>query len=1128
MTAIIACSLSTAALAERKVATSPTVTQHEIDSAQISLRLATEGMALLENKNAALPIARSGKVALFGAGAIQTIKGGTGSGAVNNRIVYADGKAVKGVAIASSVLDGFKNSGYEVITEDYLRAYDKANPTSAADMGRQTLAPEQQLTAADVAMYKGATDTAIYVVRRSSGEGADRTPTKGDYYLSDAELSNIKLLSEAFDKCVVVLNVISIDMSWYAASGADAVLLMGQAGELGGDALVQVLSGKVCPSGKLVDTWAKDYSDYPSSKYFAAINPEDPYSSFIEFYNEGIYVGYRYFDTFAPEKVAYPFGYGLSYTTFSIKTSSVEVDKKLVTAKVAVKNTGKTAGKEVVQLYFSAPAGTLDKPYQELAAYGKTDLLQPGESQTLTISFNTADMSSYSEARAAYIMEAGPYVIRVGNSSRNTTPAAVITLDKTVVVEQLTNQMAVDRAGTTPGGSAGGRGTPPYANKYKDVTVASNVASYNQLVKAFQSAGASGTRYNDGKSAGAAVKLSLAAKDIENAKSVYPPLAKGETYEDVKTYVSATTENADVKGFNYGNGKAYNVKPVYFDANGKAVDTKPAAMKNFRVKSGSEANGTATYYTLLDVYNGVLSMEQFVSGMTIEEMANFVEGGNKSPNADGQSAGGTSPSTQTLSKSAAKKIDDLFVRGEAGETCGLYIEDRLIPNTTNSDGPAGLRVSQSYDADGSTYYQFCTAYPVGTLIAQSWDTGIAYDMGSAIGAEMVQNGVTLWLAPGMNIHRNPLCGRNFEYYSEDPVIAGTMACAEGSGVQSNPGIGVTYKHFAGNNQETTRNASSNVVSERALREIYLKGFEIAVKGSKPMAIMTSYNINNSVPAANDYDMLENILRKEWGFDGMVMTDWGGSGGYSDARAMHAGNDIIMAGKTVANIIGYIADMAPAINYNKDGVATDGGYPYVAKTTRASGTTVTYTTVTHWGDYEPDPKGKSFAVATTSEAFAASTRPVRIYVDKQGVGYLIAPPAETPTTQELQQWSVKELLDGKTDSAGNLMPGMVKSGTASYVEADGKVTITYKLSKLSARDNVSSGHQAASTVDIFGDPDENTLTLGDLQKSTIRILNMVMASSQFADLTGVASVSYTKARANQLKEAEIVTKSKITK
>ena len=258
--------------------TSTEVTQHEIDSAIISQQLATEGMVLLENKNNVLPMAGSGDVALYGAGAIQTIKGGTGSGAVNNRIVYPDGSSVDGVAIASTVLDGFKNAGYNVLTEDYLNAYNEANPYAVAGMGRVALPDDWMLTYEQVKETAAQTDTAIYVVRRNAGEGADRTPTKGDYYLSDAELANIQLLSSVFDKCIVVLNVISVDSSWFEESGADALVLMSNPGMLSGDALVQVLNGTVTPSGKLVDTWASDITDYPSTEYFAAINEDDPWS----------------------------------------------------------------------------------------------------------------------------------------------------------------------------------------------------------------------------------------------------------------------------------------------------------------------------------------------------------------------------------------------------------------------------------------------------------------------------------------------------------------------------------------------------------------------------------------------------------------------------------------------------------------------------------------------------------------------------------------------------------------------------------------------------------------------------------------------------------------------------------
>ena len=1095
------------------VATSDEVTEHEIESAKISLRLATEGMVLLENNDNALPLPGTGTVALYGAGAVQPVKGGTGSGAVNNRIVYPDGTKVDGISLTTSVLDGFKSIGYTVVNEDYLTKWNQDHlviNTGVLSMG-DTIEGDELIDPALVEADSALTGTAIYVIRRNAGEGADRTPTKGDYYLSENEEANIALLAASYDRFIVVLNVISVDASWFDDSGADALVLMSNPGMLSGDALVQVLTGAVTPSGKLVDTWALSIDDYPSTEYFGAINPDDPWSSYVEYYLEDIYVGYRYFDTFAPEKVKYEFGYGLSYTTFDIDVDAVDVSGNDVTVTATVTNTGDTYnGKEVVEIYFSAPDGTLDKPYQELIAFAKTDTLEPGESQTLSITFQASEMSSYSEALAAYILEEGDYILRVGNSSRNTEPVAVLSLSETVITEQLANRMAIGRNGANVGGSdnsVGGRATPPYLPKY-EITVEESVENFNALREAFKEKGASGKSYDDGKSIEGALRLSLDPSALESVESVYPELGEGETYEDVNVYISATTDEVNVNGFNYETLIAYNVVPVYFDEDGNAVSEKPAVLANYRTK-----NEEGDLYTLLDVYNGVLTLEQFVSGMSIEELSNMVEGGNKSPNADGQSAGGTSPSTRHMDPAAAAKVDNLWVRGEAGETNGLYIDSRLIPNTTNADGPAGLRVTQSYTEDGVTYYQFCTAYPVGTMIAQSWDVDVARQMGESIGADMKAAGVTLWLAPGMNLHRNPLNGRNFEYYSEDPLITGLMASSEGAGVQSVPGVGVTYKHFAANSQETTRNASNAVISERALRELYLKGFEIAVKRSKPMAIMTSYNMINNVPAANDYELTENLLRQEWGFDGLVMTDWGGPGGYSDARAMHAGNDLIMAGKTVSNITGYITDAAPAIEYGPDGIATDGGYPFVSMTTRASGVTVTYTTVTHWGDYTPDKNGKDFTVIARAEDVDTETRPVRVYVDAEGTPYLAAP-GGVSTSQSVQYWTVREFLDGK-DINGVHLNGMVDDGTASYTEEDGLVAITYKLSKLSAKDNVSRGHQDPDTYDIFGDLDENTLTLGDLQKSVRHILGIVLGSSQFADLTGIEAVSYTGARADQL-------------
>lgn len=1100
--------------------TSTEVTQHEIDSSKISLQIAEESMVLLKNENNALPIASGGNIALYGLGTIKTVKGGTGSGAVNNRVVYPDGEVIEGTAICSSIQDGFERAGYNIVNKGYLSGVSAAVEGASTNMMSSSMAADPALDEAVVTEDAAQADTAIYTIRRNAGEGSDRTPAQGDWYLTDEELNNLKLLREKFKKVVVLLNVTSIDSSWIEESGVDAVLLVGNPGELSGDAVVENLNGTVTPSGKLVDTWAKDINDYPSTKYFGNINPDDPWGSHVEYYNEGIYVGYRYFDTFASDKVNYEFGYGLSYTTFDISDVTVHADADKVTVTAKVTNTGDTySGKEVVQVYFSAPAGELDKPYQELAAYGKTDNLAPGQSQTLTLTFNTTDMSSYSEAKAAYVMEQGDYIIRVGDSSRNTTPAGIVSLDQTVITEQLTNQMVYNREGKAAGGATG-RGTPPYENVV-DITPEENAANLDQLTEEFKESVQNGTAYSDGKDTAAAAAVSVSGADLENTEDTAYPDGSN---EDVPVYISATTDedSLNISGYNYETNTAYNVTPVYFDADGNETSEKPDQLADY------------SKCTLKDVYDGTITLEQFVSGMSISEMADMVEGGNKSSKPAGQSAGGTSPNTMTISDSVDKAILDNYVPGEAGETAGLYTESRLIPNTTNADGPAGLRVSQSFDEDGTTYYQYCTAYPVGQNIAQTWNTDVAYDMGESIGNDMANAGVDVWLAPGMNIHRNPLCGRNFEYYSEDPLVAGMTAASECKGVQSVPGRGVTFKHFAANNQETDRNNSNSMVSERALREIYLRGFEIAVKSSKPQNIMSSYNEINNVPAANDYELLTNILRKEWGFDGMVMTDWGGSGGYSDARAMHAGNDVIMAGKSVSNITGYIADAAPSITLDENGMATDGGYPFTMSSTVTWGTTVYNSANTMWGDYTLDAEGSDYSVTTTKDLFDGETRPVVVYTHN-GAKMLTAVDRSSDTS-EFEYWTIRELFDGKDYEDGTHLPGLIDNGTGSYTEDGDTVTLTYKLSKLSDQDNVSTqqaadssnaGYQKPYSKDILGNDDVNTLTLGDLQKSVINVLRMVITSNNFAKLIDVEPTSYTQDRADSLVDFVSVEKSDIS-
>ena len=674
-------------------------------------------------------------------------------------------------------------------------------------------------------------DLAIYVLSRNSGEGKDRTPGAGDYELSDTEKTAIANLANAYGNLIVVLNVGGvIDTKFLRAQeGIGAILLMSQAGNIGGHALADVLTGKVSPSGHLTTTWAENYEDYPNAKTFSHMNGD----IHDEYYEEGIYVGYRYFDTFDVTP-AYPFGYGKSYTTFDVKTEEVTADAKQISVKVSVTNTGATySGKEVVQVYYSAPTGKLEKPYQELAAYVKTKELAPGESEELIITYQVDRMASYDVQRASYVLEAGTYYVRVGVNSRATKVSAAVVLDQETVTEVLSNRLVLDcemnelsSADVTPYG---------YAEEEAEKEQA--------------------------------CKLDIASTDIET---------KTVTYEETNAEIAANTSEKKI--------------------------------------------------TMQDVMSGQATLDDLVGQLTIPEMAELCVG---------TSRGNMGGDTAIIGSSSA------VVPGAAGDTTSLMIEDRDIRNLVLADGPAGLRLSKHFkaDAEGNVipgtsdapipgmdllmagspkpeipedaidYYQYCTAIPIATLLAQTWDVDAIKECGDIVGEEMKEFGVTLWLAPGMNIHRNPLCGRNFEYYSEDPLVAGKCAAADTLGVQQHAGVGTTIKHFALNNQEDNRMHTNAHVSERAAREIYLKGFELAVKEAKPMSIMTSYNLINGIHSANNKDLLTAITRNEWGFDGIVMTDWGTTGGMemnqgmefkygcsSAAGCIKAGNDLTMPGK----------------------------------------------------------------------------------------------------------------------------------------------------------------------------------------------------------------------------------------
>ncbi len=764
------------------------VSEREIKHNEIAYRAAAEGIVLLEN-NGCLPL-KDKKVALFGIGAKHTIKGGSGSGEVNNRENI-------------SIYEGMKRRGFEITSEDWLEKYDvvaeaAANPTAkeffknfnlgdamAMFMGTASL-PDMDVLQEDI--QKAPADTAVYVVSRQAGEGGDRKIERGENDLTEGEIESLQRLVASYKNVVLVINIgSSMNMDFLEkVPGIGAVLFIAQLGSQGGYAFADVLTGDVNPSGKLTDTWAKKYDDIPYAREWSYLNGDLKQ----EYYKEGILVGYRYFDSYGVEPL-YPFGYGLSYTTFSVETESVTVKKTDVTAKVKVTNTGSIAGKEVVQLYVSCPNGVLKKEYQSLVAFAKTGVLEPGASEEITLTFPMTLVASYKEYGAQFILDAGNYVVRIGNSSRNTTPAAVIALDKYVVVEQAQNICPV----------------------------------------------------------------------LEDFEQMEIPDHPDEDLSDVPVVKM----------------RAANFTTVYHD------------------------------YSIPKPYHDP-KVDAIVDRMSLKEKAEVCVG------------------ASMMSGERTIKIE-----GAVGHSTSKFWKKYGLPSVEFSDGPAGLRITRYVGVyengkvkamegmmggidlalnmvpalkkvlyanpnKSKTAYQYPTAFPTEIAEAQTWNLDLLYEIGEAVAVEMQEFGVTYWLAPALNIHRNPLCGRNFEYYSEDPILSGKLAAAIISGVQSIPGLYVSAKHFCCNNQEDNRNFVSSNVYERPLREIYVKGFRIAVEEGKATGVMTSYNKVNGVNPPNSYDLCTVLLRNEWGFDGVVMSDWFGSVfNGNPVLGMRAGNDLHMPG-----------------------------------------------------------------------------------------------------------------------------------------------------------------------------------------------------------------------------------------
>ena len=667
------------------------------ENARTSGELAADGMVLLENRDALLPFENAAKVAVFGAGQLNFSMGGTGSAAVYT--AYRIG-AIEG-------LEEQETAGRIVLDREVLDAY-------RAD-------PDLDENADFIARAAARNSAALVILSRNAGEGADRQDIPGDYRLSEKEEKLISLLAASpFERIAVVVNSGGlIDLAWFRRSDKfKSLLLAWQPGMQGGRALARVLCGEVDPSGKLTDTIAASYSDYPSSAIFQAFRQEMDYE-------EDIFVGYRYFETIpgAAAKVLYPFGFGLSYTTFEVTCAGFDCDVETVRCRARVVNTGSRPGREVVQLYSSSPRdGKLDYPALELRDFAKTGVLAPGEAQTLELEFPFAECVSFDDTGAtgapegSFVLEAGEYVFRLGDSVRNTVEAGRFKLDALRVI-----------------------------------------ASPGILLQA----GLPRRMHADG----------------------------------------SFTERRFVPRFN----------DLPFDG----TDEDPAPPEK-RIM-------------LSDVAEGRHSMQEFLSQLTFAELVDLNKG---------------QPS--------------LFPTGTGGFG---NLRRYGVPNPQTADGPAGLRKAVP-----------TTCFPCATLVACSWDKELQFRMGAALGCEGIESDVDVLLAPGLNIHRDPLCGRNFEYFSEDPLVAGRSAAALVNGVQSE-GLGATLKHFALNDRENFRKITDSVASERAIREIYLRGFEIAVKTAHPWCVMSSYNLINGVKASCSYNLLTRILRDEWGFDGFVMTDW---------------------------------------------------------------------------------------------------------------------------------------------------------------------------------------------------------------------------------------------------------------
>ena len=722
--------------------------------AVLARQATAEGCVLLENEGQALPLREGERVAVFGRMAFHYYKSGLGSGGlVNTRYVVG-------------ILDALKDCKEIRLDEKLMGIYEdwiRENPFDEGQgWGRVPWCQKEMEVTDEMLGCARDNDVSLVIIGRTAGEDQDNNAGPGSYCLTETEEDMIRRVCQVSKRTVVVLNVGNIiDMSWVEKYHPQAVLYAWQGGQEGGNGVADVLTGKVCACGKLTDTIAQSIEDYPSTENFG-----DPFKNY---YKEDIYVGYRYFETFAKDKVLYPFGYGLSYTSFGIKAEILKNSEEELTVAAEVVNTGAVKGKEVVQVYAKVPQGKLGNPARRLIGFAKTGELKPGEKEEVVIVIPKYDLTSYDDSgvtghKSCYVLEEGTYEIFVGSDVRSAESAGC------------------------------------YEEKFRVVE-----------------------------------KLQEAYAPVEKFSRMKAVLMPDGSYQ-------AVTEEVPVR----------------------TVDPQERRKQNLPetlVYTGDKG------YKLVDVLDGKVSMENFVAQISEEDLIAMFRG-------EGMCSPKVTPGTAAAFGGVTESMKALG-----------------IPVGCCADGPSGIRMDCGTKA---------FSLPNGTALGCTFNTELVGDLYEMTGKELRLNKIDSLLGPGMNIHRNPLNGRNFEYISEDPLLTGRI-CAVQVKAMAKSGIGSTIKHFCGNNQEVGRSTSDSVMSERCLREIYLKGFEMAVREGGARSVMTTYGSVNGLWTAGSYDLCTTILRKEWGFEGIVMTDWWAKSNYEGHQAevqvkapmVAAQNDIYM-------------------------------------------------------------------------------------------------------------------------------------------------------------------------------------------------------------------------------------------